>query len=69
MRIAVLCMAAIALAGCDPNSFEEGGSSFANVSRDRGNPCRVMITDAGRSSPPIKAFSAQIEGCVQETKR
>ncbi len=52
------------LFGCGDNvSFEQGGSSYATVSRDVNDPCRVMVTDMGRASPPIKPFSARIEGC------
>jgi hypothetical protein len=53
------------LLGCsdDHTSFEKGGSSFALVSHDVNDPCRVMVTDMGRASPPVKSFSARMEGC------
>jgi hypothetical protein len=57
-------VAVLMLAGCSDHGFEtEGGSSYAEVSRDINNPCRVFVKDMGRSAVPVKSFSALIEGC------
>ncbi len=62
-----LCLAAtLLLAGCDDGVLtvnRPGGSDYARVSRSANNPCRITVTDMGRASPPVQAFTAIAEDC------
>ncbi len=60
-----LLFACLAMGSCSDGyqGYEDGGSSYAKISTDKNNPCRVMVSDMGRANPPVKPFAALIEGC------
>ena len=62
-NLAFAALATVALAGCGQQPFEKGGASFAVIALDRNDSCRILVTDAGRASPPVVPFVARIEGC------
>lgn len=62
-QLMVVMLLTLSLTGCGDESFENGGSSYATVSRDSSDACRVFVTDMGRARPSVKPFVARIEGC------
>lgn len=65
--VVVLCLVSAGCSGEAP--YEEGGSSYAKISADKNNRCKVMVSDMGRANPLVKPFSAIIEGCEPENRR
>jgi hypothetical protein len=62
MRImTIAAVAALALAGCNYRSFEEGGQWSARVSLDVNDPCKLIVTSFYDRVPNM---TARIDGCV-----